>query len=62
VRDYGAGLPPGFRLGEHQDSGLGITLMTALARRIGGTLWAENAGPGARWSVALPPQPPAQQR
>jgi len=58
VRDYGDGLPPGFRIGEHQDSGLGITLMTALARRIGSELQAENAGPGTRWWVVLPPQEP----
>ena len=58
VRDYGDGLPPGFRIGEQQDSGLGITLMTALARRIGSELQAENAGPGTCWWVVLPPQEP----
>ena len=58
VRDYGPGLPPGFRLGEHRDSGLGVTLMTALARRIGTELQVENAEPGARWRVVLPPQEP----
>jgi len=26
VRDYGVGLPPGFKLGAHEDSGLGTTL------------------------------------
>jgi len=58
VRDYGTGLPVGFRIGEHRDSGLGVTLMTALARRIGSELQAEDAGPGTRWWVVLPPQEP----
>ncbi len=55
VRDYGVGLPPGFQLAGHEHTGLGTTLMTALARRISGDLTAENATPGARWSVVLPP-------
>lgn len=57
VRDYGNGLTPGFHLGEYATSGLGITLMTALAHRINGELKAEAVDPGARWSVVLPPVP-----
>lgn len=66
VRDHGAGFPEGFR--EHAferfsradaarargGSGLGLALVQAVARSHGGSVEAEDAGPGARVRITLP--------
>lgn len=55
VRDRGAGLPPGFCLTARH--GLGMQVVNALARQLSGSVTADNASPGARFTVTLPLPP-----
>ncbi len=52
VADDGPGLPPGFD--PAASGGLGMRLVLSLARQLGGTLEASNAGGGARFVVRVP--------
>jgi two-component sensor histidine kinase len=52
VADDGRGLPPGFD--PETSTGLGMRLVTALTRQLGGTLSAESSGSGARFVVVAP--------
>ena len=63
VRDFGSGLPTDalpslflpFRRGQDSlGAGLGLSLAQTIVERQGGCLSAENACPGARFSVSLP--------
>jgi PAS domain S-box-containing protein len=53
VADSGRGLPTGFDLGGSQ-TGLGMRVVTSLARQLRGELTTESGGPGARFSLAIP--------
>jgi PAS domain S-box-containing protein len=53
VRDRGPGLPAEFDLARPGES-LGLRVMTALAGQIGAELRAENADPGARFTLVAP--------
>lgn len=53
VRDWGVGLPEGFDLHTPGES-LGLRVMSALAQQLGAEFRAENAGPGARFTLVTP--------
>ena len=53
VRDFGQGLPEGFDLAAARES-LGMKVIVALARQLGGTLEAANAKPGASFVLTVP--------
>lgn len=53
VADAGRGLPEGFDLARPGAS-LGVRVINALTHQLGGELSAENARPGARFTLALP--------
>jgi len=52
VADDGAGLPPGFDLST--TTGMGLTLVQALSKQVGGRLRLEQAGPGTRFVLEFP--------
>lgn len=58
VRDHGIGLPPGF-VPERAEGSLGMRIVTGLALGLDADLRAEEAGPGVRWRLRLPPASPA---
>jgi two-component sensor histidine kinase len=51
VADEGRGLPPGFDA--EQSKGLGMTIVGAVVRQLGGVLTADNNG-GARFTLDIP--------
>lgn len=53
VRDWGVGLPADFRP-ERSGTNLGMRVVRGFALQLGAELQAENAGPGARWTLRLP--------
>lgn len=70
VRDHGPSIPatlreqvfePYFRVdGDHPSpgTGVGLALVAEFARLHGGRVWVEDAAPGARFVVTLPPHAP----
>lgn len=52
VRDYGGGLPPGFVPGQ-RTRGFGMRVILGMVRQLNAELTAENASPGARWTLRL---------
>jgi two-component sensor histidine kinase len=52
VEDNGPGLPQGFSL--DSPSTLGLTLITSLARQLGGVVMAQALETGARFSLVFP--------
>jgi two-component sensor histidine kinase len=52
LSDDGRGLPRGFEI--EADHGLGMTILSAVARQVGGALEADNPGRGARFTLLAP--------
>jgi two-component sensor histidine kinase len=57
VRDEGAGLPADFDL--DRPKGLGMRIVAAFVRQLGGTLAVEEHRPGTEFRLTIPRQPPA---
>jgi two-component sensor histidine kinase len=58
VSDDGIGLPPGFDF--TKSKGLGMKVVTALARQLGGNI-TQHAGAGAEFTLLVPLKPPIEE-
>ncbi|UEM21634.1 PAS domain-containing protein [Skermanella mucosa] len=54
VRDHGVGLPPGFNP-DRGGGGLGMRVIKGLSLQLQASLRTEDAGPGSRWILRIPP-------
>jgi two-component sensor histidine kinase len=55
VRDEGIGLPAGFDVAKNK--GLGMRIVTALARQLGATLTQRECVPGTEFALLAPLEP-----